>query len=130
MEKRTLCLLLSGEGMASSCRKYSSTWTCGAEREGPVAQSRRAPRRTQGRSRHEDRQAGRVLGAPAKSRGGSRGPPSPPLSASWPCPLTSATSPARLGGSHWQDMGVQGCGGGQAEATGPGPVGEATVPGT
>lgn len=23
-----LCLLLSGAGMASSCRKYSSTWTC------------------------------------------------------------------------------------------------------
>lgn len=96
----------------------------GSEREAP------SPPRTQGPSQQKDRQAGRVLGAPAKSRGGSRGPPSPPLSASWPCPLTSATSPAWLGGSHWRDTGYGGCGGGQAEATGPGPVGEATVPGT
>lgn len=28
-----LCLLLSGAGMASSCRKYSSTWTCRRKRE-------------------------------------------------------------------------------------------------
>ena len=128
-----LCLLLSGAGMASSCRKYSSTWTCRAEQEGTAAQRRGLSSRAQGLATEgppgdtspsqqeiwlplKDGQVGRALRNPTKVQRKKQWPGSSPLlPVSWPWTSPSPNLRHPSCTTRWEPP--AGCRRGQTEAT-------------